>query len=343
MSNILSTIGNIALGGLSSVLSNVRSKKAVDEQRKEAAINRKWLEEQSTTAYERERQLQEDNRNWNSELSVMSRLKSAGLNPDLMYGSSSPSVLNSSGSVSSPTSSASDVASPLLSSQTPVEGYFASLLANKTVAETDKINADTSKVKGEITSIDLDNIVKSATTGAKIEQENLSVNLSKSVLSLNEQQRSNLVQQLNNLKTANDQINASIDELKASSRNLDANTFVTRLNAYLDGEKFDLECKRFAQEVKESNSRINLSAAESKEILTLLLEKKLNIQTQTRKLANESVNTSLLKDNIIIQGRQLEFDYKQNTKYDDVQRVMQLVESGSSSVSNIIRAIKGVR
>ena len=52
------------------------------------------------------------------------------------------------------------------------------------VAETKNIQADTAKKTGELASIDIDNMVKAATTGAKIENENLTVNLSRSYLAL---------------------------------------------------------------------------------------------------------------------------------------------------------------
>lgn len=296
---------------------------------------RKWNEEQTMSAWRREIA-------YNSPAAQRARMAAAGLNPDLAYGGVSSG--NASASVASPVSpipsaGAGDYNTVDYMSGLGVPSVGESVINGinlaKTVAETQNIKADTDKKKGELTSLDLDNIRKAATNGSAIELANLQVSLSKSVLQLNDAQLSKLNQELTNLETQNKLCNEQINQAIAQTRNLDAATLNSRITAYLQGPRFENECR-------ELESKIGLNSAQTKEILCLMMAKKFNLEEDTLlkaanvRLTNNEVTNVLRTGKILdVTGRQLQFNYEQSTKFDTAQRVATIAGDALSSIGQI--------
>lgn len=364
--------GGIGLlnGLFSGIGANKRQKEALAWQQKENAAARAWQQQQmiqqnqwNKEAVKQAQQWQEKmvsaqrayDAKYNSPTSQMERLKSAGLNPDLMYGAGvgSMTATSSAGGSVSPIPSASpgsynptDGASIIMGTPTVGESMIQGLSAAKIAADVANVEADTSKKKGEATSIDYDNMVKASTTGSKIELENFQVTLAKQVSSLNDKEISLLSQKLNNLKTENSLCNQQIQESISRVANMDSVTLNNRIAAYLSSSRFDMEVKRFQQELKQSDASINLSNAEAKKILVLLTAEKLNLDTQVmlNKAQVGNVNTKttnmLYERKVLdIHGKQLHFDYEQNLKYNDAERIVNMVGTGLNSVSNIVGSV----
>lgn len=296
---------------------------------------RKWNEQQAINSFMRES-------SYNSPAAQRARMAAAGLNPDLAYGGVSSG--NASAAVSSPVSpipsaGAGDYNTVDYMSGLGVPSVGESVINGinlaKTVAETQNIKADTDKKKGELTSLDLDNIRKAATNGSAIELANLQVSLSKSVLQLNDAQLSKLNQELTNLETQNKLCNEQINQAIAQTRNLDAATLNSRITAYLQGPRFENECR-------ELESKIGLNSAQTKEILCLMMAKKFNLEEDTLlkaanvRLTNNEVTNVLRTGKILdVTGRQLQFNYEQSTKFDTAQRVATIAGDALSSIGQI--------
>lgn len=296
---------------------------------------RKWNEQQAINSFMRES-------SYNSPAAQRARMAAAGLNPDLAYGGVSSG--NASAAVSSPVSpipsaGAGDYNTVDYMSGLGVPSVGESVINGinlaKTVAETQNIKADTDKKKGELTSLDLDNIRKAATNGSAIELANLQVSLSKSVLQLNDAQLSKLNQELTNLETQNKLCNEQINHAIAQTRNLDAATLNSRITAYLQGPRFENECR-------ELESKIGLNSAQTKEILCLMMAKKFNLEEDTLlkaanvRLTNNEVTNVLRTGKILdVTGRQLQFNYEQSTKFDTAQRVATIAGDALSSIGQI--------
>lgn len=335
----LGIVGGIA----NNIAAHKQQKRAIQFQREEnekaRRYNKEMAEYQNLVA--RENTMSE--RLYNSPASVMQRLKSAGINPDLAFASDGASFANASAASAASVSpvAPAELGSIIGNTQLPMESILQSVTALKTMAETSKIRADVKKTKGEITSLDLDNIRKAATNGKMIELDNFQIDLAKSTLNLNEAQLTNLRQNLENMKTQNDMMNSQIDEIVAHTRNLDSSTLVNRVSAYLETKKFDNDCRRLVQELKESDARINLSNAQAKEILLLVMAKKLNLDSQTflnhaktsesytqnENLKIEGNNLKLFGTNLDITGKSLQFTYEQATKYDDAMKATQIISN----------------
>lgn len=340
---------NAGLGVLSGVFSgigaNKRLDKALSAQKQENDAARKYNKEMAEWQLREQRKDVDNNRAYNTPAAQRARLAAAGLNPDLAYGNGASGLVNSAmPSASAPASvNPADVGSMIMGTPTMADSMIRGLDAMRTLAETKNIEADTHKKTGELASIDLDNLVKSATTGARIESENLNVQLNKSVLKLNEQQRLNMVQELNNLQTQNNYCNQQISESMAKVRNMDSATLNNRIGAYLAGSRFDMEVKTFLQNLKESDARINLSHSQAKEILTLMMSKKLNLDEDTmlkkagiritdKKTLNEMINSDILR----VTGRQLELNFNSDKEFKDWERALNMATQCFNAVGGII-------
>lgn len=356
------SVGSGLLGGfLQGIGANKRLDKVLQSQKAENEAARKWqnaqqdkqnaynsAESQKAREWNRQQTLDAWNREtaYNSPAAQRARMAAAGLNPDLAYGGVSSG--NASAPAAAPVSPIPSAGAGEYNTVDYMSGLGVPSVAEsvvngvnlaRTVAETKNIQADTAKKEGEITSLDLDNIRKAATNGSQIQLSNMQVSLAKSVLSLNESQLSKLNQEITNLETQNRLCNEQISQTISQTKNLDAQTVNARITAYLSGPRFENECR-------ELESKIGLNSAQTKEILCLMLAKKLNLQEDTvlkaanvRKSNAEYVNLFRQGDILEVTGRQLNFNYEQSTKFDTAERVVGMGSSVLNSVGNIVSDI----
>ena len=218
----------------------INTNKAIKAQKEENEKNRQY--NWRVMQYQNDQYLKnrDNERAYNDPASVGARLEKAGLNRDLVYGpgGSSLGVTSQNTGVAAPAySDPSQVGSLIAQRPQLAESVLAGLQAANIKSVTEKTETETNKMKGEITSLTLDNIRKAATTGSMIELDNMQVTLAKSTLSLNDAQLSNLNQMLSNLKTTNDQLNADIDLKRAQASNIDSTTLLNRISATLSGPR----------------------------------------------------------------------------------------------------------
>lgn len=338
-----------ALSGLfSGIGANKRLDKSLEAQAKENEKARQWNKEMAEWSLSEQRKDVEKQRAYDSPAEQRKRLAAAGLNPDLMYGNGASGLVSGSFAQQSSVDSVSpaNVGSLIASSPTMGESMIRGIEAAKTLAETQNISADTKKKEGEITGLDIDNLVKAKTSGAQIEMAGLNVTLAKDNHELNEHNMSILSQQLQNLQTQNEQCNQAIAESMARVRNLDANTLNQRVSTYLSSERFALDCRKFLQDVKESDSRINLNMAEAKSTLVLMMAKKLNLDVNTMyqkagipKVQQEAANAILTGKILDVQGRQLNFNLESDETFKNAERAVQIGSSGVKTVKEVIQSI----
>lgn len=354
--SLLSGVFGAVSGLINNKQAKDRQKLALDYESAQNKLQREWSEKMYEKQRDDAREDVRKERLYNTPQAQMQRLQAAGLNADLMYGNGASGLVNaaipsySGVSTSGGTSNAG--VSAIAGTPTVVESMIPSIEAMRTLAETDNIKEDTQKKRGEITSLDIDNFIKAATQGKQIELVDMQVTLAKKTADLSDAQRANLVQSLTNLQTQNEYVNQQIQQSIAQTRNLDSQTLNNRISAYLSGPRFDMEVKHFQQQLKESDARIVVNNAQAKEILTLVLAKKLNMDADTllkkanvRKTNFDAAN-SIRNGNILnIQAKQLQFDYNQNLDYNDAERIVNMVSGALGSVGQIatdIMLFKGI-
>lgn len=349
------SIGSAALGTLSGIFQGFGAKKRLDKTLKYqkeaqedaqahnlhmAQLSNQWARENIA-----------DERAYNDPSKVRERLAKAGLNPDLMYAGGAGSLIDSNVAATFQPQSVQplDPSSAIMSTPTVGESIITGISAAKMLAETQNIKADTAKKQGEQTSLDLDNMVKSATQGSTIELANMQVSLSKSVLDLNSAQKENLLQGIKNLETANDKMNAEIENIVSSTKNIDSVTLNNRLEHILKGKRFALEVQQVRQNLKESDARINLSETEVKRMMLLMLSEKMSLDMNVLSqkagihLTNQQTENAVYqKDLIKFTGRQIQFNYEQDMKYSDVQRSLETVRLVTDGVSNVLGSLNPI-
>ena len=341
-------LGAIGTGvGVGNFISGaINTNKAIKAQKQENEKNRQY--NWRVMQYQNDQYLKnrDNERLYNDPSAVGARLERAGLNRDLVYGSggSSLGVTSQNTGVAAPAySDPSQIGSLIAQRPQIAESVLTGLQAANIKSVTEKTETETDKMKGEITSLTLDNIRKAATTGSMIELDNMQVTLAKSTLNLNDAQLSNLNQMLSNLKTTNDQLNADIDLKRAQAANVDSTTLLNRISANLSGPRFEMEVRRFQQELKQSDSSINLSNAQAKRILLTTLAEKMNIDADTllkrasvRSLDVRTENDIYQQDVIKYEGQTLKFNLEQSKSFDSVERGFKIANESLHSISHLI-------
>lgn len=338
-------IGTSFLGGaFSGIGAKKRQEAAIKAQREENEKARNWQQKMAEWQVGVERENLADERAYNNPSAVMKRLEDAGLNPDLMYGSGASGLVDSnvSGSASVGNVPPADVAGPIMATPTMMESLFQGAAYAKTVAETKNIKADTSKKEGEVTSLNIDNFVKSASSDNAIKMSGLEVQLTKAQAEYTAEQKSKLISEINDINEHVNLLKAQISETWSRTANLDSATVLNRTTAILNNRRFDLECEEFARRVRETDAKVNLSDAEAKSILVTMYAKVNNIDTDTAlKQANirltdaQKMQVEHYTNSIDIHRDAAVFKLQQDQKYDDAQRIVTVANQATQSLYHI--------
>lgn len=267
------------INAISSLFGNHKQSQNVNKQiaatKEENQKNRDW--NLNLAKMQNQWNLEQWNRenDYNSPTRQMSRLKAAGLNPDLAYaqgGSFTPAAASpemTSGAGSSPADMSAygnlptygDVA-PAAMNAALTAAQIKNIDANtkKTDSETDK-----NKIESDILSVDL------LTRGAKNEQAlqigDMQITVGKSVAALNTQQKENLIQDLNNAKQIYEEIKSRIAVNNQMVGKLREDQITARFNRVLSSSQFLLACKKVQAEVNSLNAGAHLSLTQAKDLV----------------------------------------------------------------------------
>lgn len=343
-------------GVFSGIGANKRQKRAINAQKEENALARKWNEMMYDKSVANNRADVADMRAYNDPKAVMSRLKSAGLNPDLMYGGGPGSLVQAQvgNSASAPEYSPSNMGS--LVNSAPSAGEIAGDAVSRSLdnaiklAQKDNIEAQTDKTKEETAGQSLDNIVKNAQAGVSTQLADLEVRLNKSIAALNEQQ-------LENLKSSLDKINEEISNLKserllteakASGQSID--NLRNRLQYIFDSRTFNDRAEIFRQNINRLRAGTNLSLAQSKEILSTLASKVWMLENQGNKYFHEANNAynqgSIISQmNRIVKAKagKLELDLERDREWGDIKYWTDLIGDATGTLSEAANTVLNFR
>lgn len=337
--------GTSLLGSVfSGIGANKRQKRAIAAQKEENALARQFNWNMAQWQNQIARENLEDERRYNSPVEQMKRLKEGGLNSDLFYGNGASGIVDANVAPAASVSpvAPADVASPIMATPTALESLMAGAMYTKTLAETRNIEADTGKKEGEKESLSIDNLTKAMTQGSTIELSDLSVEIAKSNLSLNDAQKNKIVSEINDINEHVKLTRAAISETMAKVENMDTQTFATRVETMLSQKRFDVEVADFQRRVRETDARINLSNTEAKALLV----------TMFAKVANLDADTLLKRSNIALvdaQKTQVEhytnsidvhrdaavFKLSQDQKFDSMERIVTVANQATQSLYHI--------
>lgn len=355
------TVGIGAASGLlsgvfSGIGANKRQKRAINAQKEENALARKWNEAMYDKAVSNNRQDVADMRKYNDPKAVMNRLRGAGLNPDLMYGGGAGSLVQAQvgNSASAPSYSASDMGS--LVSSVPTAGEIAgqsisSALDNSIkAAQVDAIKANTEKTRTDTEGSSLDNIVKDAQAGVATQLADISVRLNSAVADLKENE-------ITHLRSSIDKINQEVQNLKSEKLLTDAkasgqsiDNVRNRLQYLFDSSTFNDRAELFRQQVNSMKAGTNLSLTQAKEIMSTLASKVWMLESQGNKYFHEANNAynqgSVIREMqriVKMNGDKLELDLSRDSQWGDIRYWTDLVGDGLGSLSEAANTVLNYR
>lgn len=341
LGTVIGGIGGAAISAIGSFFGNKSNRKQSAEAfgreskfaREERLAQQQWIE-----------QMYEKNNSYNSPAAQMQRLKDAGLNPDLMY---------SRGDVGNATAPEAPVQAP-----TP---RFNVIPAN-TYGETAQIAADAGlkaaqarladsqgkKTDTEESLLTADYLLRKARTESDIELNSSTIYVNHELGQLNHAEAAVAAKKLQEIDVAMSEARERINTMKAQQSEIDEKIVQLKFDRYLRSKEFELLCKKTYQDMKESNSRIGLNAAEVQDMMATQLARVMNLnasaymQKKQGMLAGEQIITELYRQTgIDISNQHAKFNFEQAKNWDSTERFTNVATTWINSVSFAVGQFSG--
>lgn len=341
LGTIIGGIGGAAMSAIGSFFGNKSNRKASAEAfereskfaREERLAQQSWIE-----------QMYEKNNSYNSPAAQMQRMKEAGLNPDLMY---------SRGDVGNATA-------PEAPAQAPTPRY--NVIPVNTYGQTAQIAADSGlkaaqarladsqskKTDTEESLLTADYLLRKARTESDIELNHSTIYVNHELGQLNHAEAEVAAKKLQEIDVAMSEARERINTMKAQQSQIDENIVQLKFDRYLRSKEFELLCKKTYQDMKESNSRISLNAAEVQDMMATQLARVMNLNASTYMqkkqgmLASEQTMTELYKQTgIDISNQHAKFNFDQAKNWDSTERFTNVATTWINSVSFAVGQFAG--
>lgn len=337
----IGAIGGAAISAIGNWFGNRSNRKASAEAfereskfaREERLAQQAWIE-----------QMYEKNNSYNSPAAQMQRLKDAGLNPDLMY---------SRGDVGNATA-------PEAPQQAMTPRY--NVIPTNTYGQTAQIAADaglkaaqarladsqSKKTDTEESLLTADYLLRKARTESDIELNNSTIYVNHELGQLNHAEAEVAAKKLQEIDVAMSEARERINTMKAQQSEIDEKIVQLKFDRYLRSNEFEILCKKTYQDMKESNSRINLNAAEVQDMMATQLARVMNLNASTYMqkkqgmLASEQTMTELYKQTgIDISNQHAKFNFDQAKNWDSTERFTNVATTWINSVSFAVGQFAG--
>ena len=341
LGTIIGGIGGAAISAIGSFFGNKSNRKASAEAfereskfaREERLAQQQWIE-----------QMYEKNNSYNSPAAQMQRLKDAGLNPDLMY---------SRGDVGNATA-------PEAPAQAPTPRF--NVIPTNTYGQTAQIAADaglkaaqarlaasqSKKTDTEETLLTPDYLLRKARTESEIELNNSTIYVNHELGQLNHAEAEAAAKKLEEIDVAMSEARERINTMKAQQSQIDENIVQLKFDRYLRSKEFELLCKKTYQEMKESNSRLALNAAEVQDMMATQAARVMNLNASTYMmkkqglLAGEQTMTELYKQTgIDISNQHAKFNFDQAKDWESTERFTNVATTWINSLSFAVGQFAG--
>lgn len=330
-SSALTSAGNVA----SAKLNYKESKKLQEQQfnfareenqksRDFTKLSQEWANEQNIAQWNR-------SNDYNDPSRVRERLSKAGINPDLYYsGGAAPAA--------APNMPAQALGSSANStpSVSPASFDFDALQAQRLIAETENIKAQTRQVDEQTGVLATYAEFQSALLQGQVDTANSSVRYNTELSKLPQAQ-------IDNLRKQNDQLDKTMVKIDSEIQKLSSET------KYTDSMKLSEDLRRYwyssEAQAKIDNlvSQTDLSKAEAFELFSLLLSKKMNLDASTgmldaqgKKLSEEALSERVRRKGYSIQNGILSVDLSNLRNYNDLHQQLNNVNSVMNTFFNTI-------
>lgn len=341
LGTVIGGIGGAAISAIGSFFGNKSNRKQSAEAfereskfaREERLAQQQWIE-----------QMYEKNNSYNSPAAQMQRLKDAGLNPDLMY---------SRGDVGNATA-------PEAPAQAPTPRF--NVIPTNTYGQTAQIAADaglkaaqarlasseSKKNDTEESLLTADYLLRKARAESEIELNNSTIYVNHELGQLNHAEAEVAAKKLQEIDVAMSEARERINTMKAQQAEIDEKLVQMKFDRYLRSQEFELLCKKTYQEIRESNSRITLNAAEVQDMMATQMARVMNLNASTYMmkkqglLASEQTMTELYKQTgIDISNQHAKFNFDQAKDWDSTERFTNVATTWVNSVSFAVGQFAG--
>lgn len=337
-------------------------KQALKFQKQEADATRAYNKESATTAYERsvnlwrmnalhneqlnDKQFQQQKEmfrltnDYNSPSSVIARSQAAGLNPDLLYGSSGSTIqatmpsAPTAGYGSSPgvpqESPATPVDYSILTQRPTINDMFTNMLFNKqTYKNILKTDSEISKLEAEKKQTISNTSWIDALNTSQLEINGTQVQLNKDTSKLTKIQQRALRINIQKVTQEIQNLQANADLVKVQIANVNESTVAQKIeNAYKD-VNLSLQIRQLANQIK-------LTEAQTKSVLTNTALSVLGYQLNEKVTNSKLMTEELQRNNLQITGDQLNLNLESDRQYKDFERSYRFV----GVLGKILGAIK---
>lgn len=337
----IGALGGAAISAIGNFFGNKSNQKASDRlfekqaqfSREERIAQQKWIEEM----YAR-------NNAYNTPAAQMERYKAAGLNPDLIYSQ------GDSGNASFP-EAPSQAATPT-ASVIPKNTYgdTAAIVAQTGLmtAQAKALESQAKKTDTEESLLTADYLLRKARTESDIELQNSTIYVNHELGQLNHAEAEVAAKKLQEIDVAMSQMKEQTNLFKAQVSKENESVVQMRFDRYLKSKEFDLLVKKTYQDIKESNSRIDLNLGQLKDIMATQLARIANLGADTYMknkqglLTKEQTLTELYRQTgIDISNQHAKFNFDQAKDWDSTERFTNVATRWIDSVSYAFGQITG--
>lgn len=337
----IGALGGAAISAIGNWFGNKSNRKASREAfereskfaREERLAQQQWIE-----------QMYEKNNSYNSPAAQIQRLKDAGLNPDLMYSRGDV------GNATAPEAPAQAATPRYNVIPTNTYGQTAQIAADAGLkaAQARLANSESKKTDTEESLLTADYLLRKARTESEIELNNSTIYVNHELGQLNHTEAEVAAKKLQEIDVAMSEARERINTMKAQQSQIDENIVQLKFDRYLRSNEFELLCKKTYQDMKESNSRINLNAAEVQDMMATQLARVMNLNASTYMqkkqgiLASEQTMTELYKQTgIDISNQHAKFNFDQAKSWDSTERFTNVATTWINSVSFAVGQFAG--
>lgn len=337
----IGAIGGAAISAIGNWFSNRSNRKASAKAfereskfaREERLAQQAWIE-----------QMYEKNNSYNSPAAQMQRLEEAGLNPDLMYSRGDV------GNATAPEAPQQAMTPRYNVIPTNTYGQTAQIAADAGLkaAQARLANSESKKTDTEESLLTADYLLRKARTESDIELNNSTIYVNHELGQLNHAEAEVAAKKLQEIDVAMSEARERINTMKAQQSQIEENIVQLKFDRYLRSKEFELLCKKTYQDMKESNSRINLNAAEVQDMMATQLARVMNLNASTYMqkkqgmLASEQTMTELYKQTgIDISNQHAKFNFDQAKNWDSTERFTNVATTWINSISYAVGQFSG--
>ena len=208
--------------------------------------------------------------------------------------------------------------------------------------------SQSNKTDTEESLLTADYLLRKARTESDIELNNSTIYVNHELGQLNHAEAEVAAKKLQEIDVAMSEARERINTMKAQQSQIDENIVQLKFDRYLRSKEFELLCKKTYQDMKESNSRINLNAAEVQDMMATQLARVMNLNASTYMqkkqgmLAGEQTMTELYKQTgIDISNQHAKFNFDQAKSWDSTERFTNVATTWINSVSFAVGQFAG--